>query len=135
MKTVASDVPPTGTFSIGTGKASTNVEARSSATRPARVAAEGSYAAMRARANTQTSVPAKTTGATMGRSREVSRDTLTVRSVSGRDSATDLRDGHVAPLVVPAGSTGGCAAENFFSPSIKPCFPLLSKVTRARVAA
>ena len=45
MKTVASDVPPTGTFSIGTGKASTKVEARSSATRPARVAADGSYAA------------------------------------------------------------------------------------------
>jgi hypothetical protein len=42
MKTVASEVPPTGTFSIGTGKASTNVEASSNATSPARVAAEGS---------------------------------------------------------------------------------------------
>ena len=42
-----------------------------------------------------------------------------------------LRDGHVAPLVVPAGSTGGCAAENFFLPSIKPGFPLLSKGTAA----
>jgi hypothetical protein len=32
-------------------------------------------------------VPAKTTGATIGRSRDVSRDTLVGRAVSGRDSA------------------------------------------------
>ena len=54
---------------------------------PARVAADGSYAAIAARARTQTSVPPKTTGATIGRRRDVSRDTLARRAVSGRESA------------------------------------------------
>ena len=87
MKTVASDVPPTGTFSIGTGKASTKVAATSSAIVPASVAGEGSAAAMAESARTVTSVPPKTTGATIGRSLAVSRDTRTCRTASVRDWA------------------------------------------------
>jgi hypothetical protein len=87
MKTVARDVPPTGTFSIGTGKASTNVAATARAVIPASVAGEGSTAARAASARIVTKVPPKTTGATIGSSRVVSRDTRISRASSARDWA------------------------------------------------
>jgi hypothetical protein len=87
MNTVASDVPPTGTFSIGTGKASTKVAATSSAVIPASVEEDGLAAARAESARIVTRVPPKTTGATIGRSRAVSLDTRICRASSAWDWA------------------------------------------------
>src|ERR687892_563473 len=87
MKTVARDVPPTGTFSIGTGNASTKVAAARSATRPASWAGEGSKAAKTEVARTSTTVATNSTGAMTGRSRRVSRERRSgERESSGRVS-------------------------------------------------
>src|SRR3954452_8793035 len=73
MKIVASDVPPTGTFSSGTGKASATAATMSSAQTPASVSGLGSEAANAIAATVTVRISATTTGRSSGRSRAVSR--------------------------------------------------------------
>ncbi len=89
MKTVASDVPPTGTFSMGTGKASTKADAKRSTARPASMDGDGSSAARAEIATTTATVPAKTTGTTTGSRRLVSRETRTAPCPPAEASAVD----------------------------------------------
>ena len=128
MKTVASDVPPTGTFSMGTGKASTNVAARSRAIIPARVAGDGSTAASEESASTVTKVPPKTTGATIGRSRVVSLDTRICPASSAREWAIVCVPANSAPLLADPGlESVWWRRRSAFSSSIKTGFLLVSK--------
>src|SRR5687768_10736627 len=133
MKTVASDVPPTGTLSIGTGNASTHVAARSSAASPARSVGEGSSAARADTASTTASVPPKTTGATTGRRRAVSRATGSPRVLSGRVSAVLCVTAN-SRAFPPDRGPGRFGAPQEPFPSIKPGFPLLSKGNRCTLA-
>ena len=103
MNTVASDVPPTGTFSMGTGKASTNAAATRSAVIPASVAEDGSSAASAESARIVTSVPPKMTGATIGRSRAVSLDTRICRASSAWDWAIVCVPANCAPSLTDPG--------------------------------
>src|SRR6187455_1233995 len=73
MKIVASDVPPTGTFSSGTGKASATTVTMSRAQTPASVSGLGSEAANADAATVTVRISAATTGRSSGRSRTVSR--------------------------------------------------------------
>jgi hypothetical protein len=74
MKTVASDVPPTGTFWIGTGKASATVEAARSANSARSSLAVGSEDARLASAVAEITAATIETGRKTGRRRSVSRE-------------------------------------------------------------
>jgi hypothetical protein len=74
MKTVASDVPPTGTFWIGTGKASATVEAASSANSAVSSVAVGSEVARLASAAAVITAAPVETGMKTGKRRSVSRE-------------------------------------------------------------
>src|ERR687891_2353039 len=135
MKTVASDVPPTGTFSIGTGNASTKVAAARSATRPASWAGEGSKAAKAEVPRTSTTVAKKSTGAMTGRSRRVSRERRSgERGSSGRLSplvtsvAVDPTCGPFQPSWPPVRTSGSP-----YSPQLP--FPRLKQGTRLLLPA
>ena len=78
---------------MGTGKASTKVAARRSAIIPARVAGAGSTAASAESARIVTSVPPKTTGATIGSSLAVSGETRICRASSARGMGDRLGAG------------------------------------------
>src|SRR4051794_20065078 len=75
MKIVASEVPPTGTFSSGTGKASATAVTSRRAQTPASVDALGWDAANVVAATVTVTISATTTGSKSGRSRAVSRPT------------------------------------------------------------
>jgi hypothetical protein len=76
MKIVASEVPPTGTFSSGTGNASATAVTASSAQMPTTVSPLGVDARKCAPATTTTTAPPTVTGRTSGRRRRVSRLSL-----------------------------------------------------------
>src|SRR5215211_5967386 len=110
MKTVASEVPPTGTFSIGTGNASTKVEATSNAASPASSPAEGSDAAKDDAASTTATVAVKTTGTMTGSKRLISRENRSVgfawsERVSPRVTSVAV-DPNPRPLPRPGGAPG-----------------------------
>src|SRR3954468_4740251 len=73
MKIVAREVPPTGTFSSGTGMASATIVTSRRAQTPASVSGLGFEAAKAAAATARVTISATTTGSRTGRSRAVSR--------------------------------------------------------------
>src|SRR5215207_7219464 len=110
MKTFASDVAPTATPSIGTGKASASTEAAKRAATPASVAADGPDAVNDHAAAAVASNPPPATGTTTDRSRAPPRETRGVRGVrrpaetSSVRAAARLADGsyQVQPSPSPA---------------------------------
>src|SRR5919109_1064118 len=101
MNTVARDVPPTGTFSIGTGNASTNVEPKRRAARPASSAAEGSNAAKEATETTTAIVAPKSTGAMTGSRRRDSREKRSCACAAGGRLSPRVTSLAVDPILRP----------------------------------
>src|SRR5687768_18393150 len=110
MKTFASEVAPTATPSIGTGKASASTEAANRAATPASVAADGADAANDHAAAAVATSPPPATGTTTDRSPLPPRETRGVRGVrrpaetSSVRAAARLADGsyQVQPSPSPA---------------------------------
>src|SRR6185503_5405490 len=103
MKIVASEVPPTGTFSRGTGNASATAVTMRSVQTPARVSALGSEAAKADAATVTVTISATTTGSNSGRSHTVSRPTSARRRpfVSGPLSTPGAANTQVMPRTTP----------------------------------